>query len=266
MKKLALVFALMMLIPCSAFGMQMLNNSSMDQITGQSGVSIAFDDVQVFLHIDKIAYIDSDGVAASVAPSTAGLGTTAGAVGINNFTLNLLNVNAIVGTGAATATNGYATTAGQHGGNMVLASSGVIPLFYNYATSASSAAYLNGAGTMSYGLQSSVYLNPTTGAPSAAIEPRFLTIDVSGNLPCATAAIQYLTGSATATLGGVVIGIPTMEVYINNMIITPYYTSLVNGNLTPAANDIVAGADYGTIQMQGITFTTLSGWVEIAPH
>ena len=42
MKKLALILALM-IIPCSAFGLEMLNDSSMDSITGQSGVSIAVD-------------------------------------------------------------------------------------------------------------------------------------------------------------------------------------------------------------------------------
>ena len=37
MKKLALILALL-IIPCSAFGLEMLDNNTMDSITGQAGV------------------------------------------------------------------------------------------------------------------------------------------------------------------------------------------------------------------------------------
>ena len=60
MKKLALILALM-LIPCSAFGLEMLNDNSLEDVTGQSGVSIAFDDIQLFLHVGRFAYLDCDG-------------------------------------------------------------------------------------------------------------------------------------------------------------------------------------------------------------
>ena len=49
MKKLALILALM-LIPCSAFGLEMLTNNALDNVTGQAGVAIAADDIQIFLH------------------------------------------------------------------------------------------------------------------------------------------------------------------------------------------------------------------------
>ena len=97
MKKLVLITVFMMLMPCSAFGMQMLSNSSMDKITGQSGVSIAVDDLQIYMHIDTIMYIDKDGVSPQVAPSSANFGSKGGAVGLKDFTINLLNVNQIVG-------------------------------------------------------------------------------------------------------------------------------------------------------------------------
>ena len=274
MKKIALIVAFLMLVPCAAFGMQMLNNSSMDKITGQSGVSIDFDDVQVFMHIDTIAYIDSDGVSALVAPSTnTNFGTEGGAIALNDFTLNLLNVNAVVGEGTANTTNGFASTAAQLGPNMKLASAGLIPLFYDYATGAAvTGSYLNSIGNGSVGLSSTTYIDPVTGTTNGIFVPRFLTIDVTNNLPVATAAIQYLQGTAIGaaqsipagvTMGGVVIGIPTMEVYISSMSLTPYYTGAINGLTTSAYNE---DANFGTIQFKGITMTTLSGWVEIAPH
>jgi hypothetical protein len=60
-KKLALILALM-LVPCTAFGLQMMDETAMDAVTGQSGVHIAFDDVQLFLNIEKLAWIDCDGL------------------------------------------------------------------------------------------------------------------------------------------------------------------------------------------------------------
>lgn len=92
-----LIIVFMMLIPCPAFGMHMLSNSSMDKITGTSGVSIAVNDLQIYMHIDTIMYIDKDGVSPQVAPSSANLGAEGGAIGLKDFTLNLLNVNQIVG-------------------------------------------------------------------------------------------------------------------------------------------------------------------------
>ena len=71
------------------------------------------------------------------------------------------------------------------------------------------------------------------------------------------------------------IGIPTMEIYINELSITPVYDGDINGSSSSAINDDSNGLgtnvgfaqpNFGTIYLQGITFTTLSGWVEIAPH
>jgi len=254
MKKIALIVAFMMLIPCAAFGMQMLNNSSMDKITGQSGVSIAFDDVQIFINIDKIAYIDSDGLPSGnpygYLQSTATPGA-AGAVYLNNFQIDVLNVNAIVSTGGTnTGTNP----------NLASTSAGKIPLFFNYASTAQLGNdYLGSTATSG---QTAGLDNLYGGTFVAAA----LTIDVTDRLPALTEGFDYNwggTASSTLTVGGVAIGIPTMEVYINSMSLTPRYTGDVDGSPSTAANN---NKDYGTIEMDGITFTTLSGWVEIAPH
>jgi len=139
MKKLALMLVALMIIPAAAFGMEMMNDTAMDSITGQSGVSIAFDDVQLFINIDKMAYIDSDGLQSSSVVDCVTCTGAAGAIEIDNFQIDVLNVNAIVasGTGAG-ATAGSGTQTGTNIG-LYSASCGKIPLFYDYASSAPTA-------------------------------------------------------------------------------------------------------------------------------
>lgn len=52
MKKVLLI-ALMLLIPCAAFAMETLTVDEMAEITGQSGVAIALDDVKVFFYTEN---------------------------------------------------------------------------------------------------------------------------------------------------------------------------------------------------------------------
>ncbi|MGB9498835.1 MAG: DUF6160 family protein [Dissulfuribacterales bacterium] len=262
MKKLALILALI-LIPCTAFGLEMLDNTAMDSITGQSGVSIVADDVQMFINIDKIAYIDCDGFS-----STDGYGTCEGAPGaiyVNDFQIDVLNVNAIVSsqTSFAPGNTIQSTTAG---GGMGLYSTtcGQIPLFYDYGTTTSDSCYLgSGASTQTAGLDNYTSIAITALGESGFIA-RALTIDVSDELPILTAGLRNnFAGSGSVTYGGVLIGIGTLEIYINSMTITPRYTGGVSGVASAAANN---NASYGTIVMDGVTVTTLSGWLEIAPH
>jgi len=277
MKKLVLILALMVLIPCSAFGLEMLNDSTMDGITGQAGVNIAMDDIQMFINIEKLAWIDCDGFA-----SWEGKGTcsgSAGAIFLNNFQIDVLNINAITGT----------RTEGTHAGaGLELESTdcGNIPLFYDYSTIATGdGCFITGDKVQTLGLNN--YYDHQGG--NSAFVPHFLTIDVTDDLPASTAGLQYWAnpahvwttaavslgtagdGTATSTVGGVLIGIPTMEIYINAMSFTPMYDGDISGATSTAANDDdvvdVLGnhKTFGTVYMQGITFTTLSGWIEISP-
>jgi hypothetical protein len=273
MKKLALILALIM-IPCSAFGLEMLSDSTMDGITGQAGVNIAVDDIQIFMNIEKLAWIDCDGL-----NSWEGKGTCSGAGGaivLNNFQLDVLNINAIVGT----ATDGTV----NNGLDLISTSCGNIPLFYNYATSAvGDGCFLTSTNLQNLGLNNYTH----HGTTNSAFTPHFLTIDVTDELPASTQGLQYWQGNAwtsaavangtdgaataASTVGGVLIGIPTVEIYINAMSFTPMYDGDVAGNDSLAANDdditdINGNAHtFGTIYMQGITFTTLGGWIEISP-
>jgi hypothetical protein len=273
MKKLALILALM-IIPCSAFGLEMLTDSTMEGITGQAGVSIAMDDVQIFMNIEKLAWIDCDGF-----QSWEGKGTCDGAGGaivLNNFQLDVLNINAIVGIGV------YGTAGG--GLDLHSTTCGNIPLFYDYATLAT------GDGCfLSANLMGTLGLNNYTDndGSNSSFNPHFLTIDVTDELPASTegtrewntntwsslsvAAGTNSTFDAASTVGGVLIGIPTMEIYINAMAFTPLYDGdLSNGASTAANDDNVEDVNgnvktFGTIYMEGVTFTTLGGWIEISP-
>lgn len=274
MKKLALILALM-LVPCTAFGLEMLDDSAMDTITGQAGVSIAMDDIQIFMNIEKLAWIDCDGFNSWEGKGTCG--GAGGAIVLNNFQLDVLNVNAITGT----------TTAGTAGGGLDLRSTtcGNIPLFYDYATSATGdGCYLSETLVGTLGLNN--YYDHQ-GDGNSAFVPHFLTIDVTDELPASTEGYQFWAnnawtsasvaagtagdGDGASTIGGVLIGLPTMEVYINAMSLTPMYDGDLSTGASAAANDDnvvdVNGnvKTYGTVYMEGITFTTLSGWIEISP-
>lgn len=74
-----------MMVPCSAFALEMLTEDVMDQVTGQASVSIAVDDVKIFQHITSLEYTDGDGVFA---------GDTAASVGIANLKM-MVNINAL---------------------------------------------------------------------------------------------------------------------------------------------------------------------------
>jgi len=276
MKKLALILALI-IIPCSAFGLEMLSDSTMDSVTGQAGVNIAMDDIQMFINIEKLAWIDCDGF-----QSWEGKGTCSGAAGavfLNNFQIDVLNINAITGT----ASEGTGA-ANNYGLDLESTDCGNIPLFYDYATSGvSDGCFITGDKVQNLALNN--YYDHQGG--NSAFVPHFLTIDVTDELPASTAGLQYWAthvwttaavslgtagdGDANSTIGGVLIGIPTMEIYINNMVLTPMYDGDISGNASTAANDddildVNGNAKtWGTVYMEGITFTTLSGWIEISP-
>ncbi|MDA3897655.1 MAG: hypothetical protein PF482_16090 [Desulfobacteraceae bacterium] len=250
MKKLALILALM-LIPCTAFGLEMLNDNAMDSITGQSGVSIAMDDVQMFINIEKMAWIDCDGINSSAGACTG----APGAIALNNFQIDVLNINAIV-DGTSDSSSGATVW------DLTSTSCGQIDLFFDYASTAQEGCYLgSGDATQTLGLNN--YIGIGTDGDFLA---RALTIDATDRLPALTEGFQANTGLDYNTVGGVLIGIPTLEIYINAMSLTPVYDGDINGEPSSAVNDDGHGADFGTIYLQGITFTTLSGWIEIAPH
>jgi hypothetical protein len=151
---------------------------------------------------------------------------------------------------------------------------GIIPLFYDYGTTGSTTCYLGSVATSADDLGLNNYRSISITNPGSFVA-RALTIDATDDLPALTEGLRNNTGSATLTFGGVLIGIPTLEIYINNLSMTPVYDGDVNGASSTAVNDDshVLGTtlgftqpNFGTIVLEGVTFTTLSGWLEIAPH
>lgn len=260
MKKLALILAFLV-IPCAAFGLEMLNDSSMDAITGQSGVHIAVDDIQMFINIEKLAYIDCDGYVKSATCSGR-----AAAIYLNQFQIDTLMINAILdeegGTDALTQNDpNEIQTEGQEGVALYSALCGSIPLQYDYGTGRIvSSCYLNSASAFLGAGLDNMYNDQFT--PSA------ITIDVTEALPMLTQALQQRGGTfAASTMGGVLIGLPTVELQIGTMTIQPTFTANVTGAYgTQTSVAYNEGKDFGSIYIQGLTVSLLSGWLEIAPH
>ena len=266
MKKLALILALM-LIPCTAFGLEMLNDDAMDQVTGQSGVAIAFDDVQLFLNVDKFAWIDCDGFSthSNFGGTCAGSGA---AMVIENFQIDCININ-MIGTAGTFASAEYTVNGGNQttGGGLNLTSSpcGQIPLFYDYGTGAVVGCTLDGS-TTGLGLDNYINTNISDRTGLAQFNAKALTIDVSMELPLLSGGLHANDPGSSGMVGGVLIGLPTGEFYLNSMMFTPTVSALISPN-TVAHETLMRneGESYGTFLIEGITFTVLNGWMEIAP-
>jgi hypothetical protein len=89
MKKSALrtlLAAAMIMVPFSAFGLEAMNDQAMNDVTGQAGVSIAVDNVQLYQSIGKLSYTDTDGI------PTAGI--NGGTLAIHNL-VQMTKINAI---------------------------------------------------------------------------------------------------------------------------------------------------------------------------
>lgn len=271
MKKIALLLALLM-IPCSAFGLEMLNDNALDEVTGQSGVGIAFDDIQLFLHVDKFAYIDCDGYSTNSGYGGTCAGSGA-AIVIENFQMDTININ-MIGTAGSLATfedtqdtvnavqgvRGNQTTGVAGSLHLNSTSCGLIPLFYDYGTGASIGCQLEGV-TTTLGLNNYTETNPQDSR--ATWHPQGITIDITNELPLMTAGLHAYDPGTTYTVAGVLIGLPTAEFYIHSMQFTPR----VDDDITTVTRDCAKNDDesFGTFYIEGITFSTFGGWMEIAP-
>ena len=253
MKKLALILAVLMVLPTAAFGMQMMNNSSLDSITGQSGVSIVFDDVEMFINIDKMGYVDTDGFNTQTFIGTNALtqSTNGGALYITDFQLDTLKINAIV-TGSTTSGGTW---------DLKSATSGNIDLQYDYASTATIQKVGSYYSGNLKGLENYTSWNPFAASGGSKYAAKALTIDVTADLPVTSEAFQANTGNTAVHIGGVLIGLPTVEISVSDLVFTPTFTDIAGGSYCFNSND-----SYGTIVIQGITAAVLNGWVEISPY
>lgn len=279
MKKLALILAFM-IIPCTAFGLEMLTDSSMDSITGQDGVSIMADDIQLFLNVDLFAYADTDGYDLHNGCSATGCNSGA-MVAFQNFQMDVININAIIGSDNDGAGGRVYNTNFVMDTNPALVSTSCgIPLFYDYADTAPWSTCISTCLTARLGLtvgtkgldnytESMFYINGSAVTGNVFV-PQALSIDLTDELPVFSQGFAYLMSSPYKMMG-VIITLPTMEIYIQDMHfdISMYDlncdTWVFNGG--NGYTDIDSNNnDFGQFLVQGVTFTVLGGWVEIGPH
>jgi hypothetical protein len=256
MKKLALFLALM-LIPCSAFGLEMLTDNAMDEVTGQAGVSIGFDDIEIFMNVDRFSYIDCDGLSTGVWGTSCGSTTDDGAaINVNGFQMDTIKLNAIVYS--TVVTKGSFTYTDLHSLRC-----GDIALQYDYTDSSQ-------AGCRTSGYTATAGMDNFTGHPG--FKPQAISIDVTDSCPALSEGKQFLIGGS-ASLGGsiriagIVITLPTFEAYIDQIQIESItITDDVVPNNNGFNNALNDGKSLGAFEIEGVTFTLLSGWIEIAPH
>ncbi len=67
MKKVIAIVAVLMLVPFTAFGLEMMHDSALEDVTGQAGVSISIDNVQLDFAMDYMSWGDGDGIDGSAA-------------------------------------------------------------------------------------------------------------------------------------------------------------------------------------------------------
>ncbi len=260
MKKLVLFLAILLVVPATAFGIQYdtMNNTRMDEVTGQAGVQIALDDIQIFMNIDRIAWLDCDGF---VCCDDTNVGGDGGALGISNFQLDVLQVNAVD------------TAVAKSGGVWDLTNANPcsqIGLVYNYGDTTSTGtcqlAITANTGTQTLGLNN--YTSTGDSLGSDRFIPSPLIIDATSQLPILTQmrGSSLNTSGEAANTGGVLICLPTIEIDIPVLALTPAFYN-IDGEATAynALDDAHPNCNFGTVVLDGITMTVLSGWIEIAP-
>ena len=221
MKKMLAVAAILMLVPFTAFGMQMMADTALEDVTGQAGVSIDVDNVQLDFAMDYLAWGDAD------ATNDAGddLKSWVGIAGLEmtNIVIDRLGV----------------------GSSAITPIAGALDLtVYGGATAASGPQIVTGTTER--------YFDATS-------DFSYLTIDV-GLCPVPT-AVSAATGASYTSHTAVVIGIPTLSIYVGE--IADMDIALGTGALdaAPSLTEIM-----GTLAVGGMQVDLKAGTVFIMAH
>lgn len=230
MKKVIALFAVMMLIPMTAFGMQSMDQQEMSEVTGQSGVAITIDDVVLHESASETWYqnsFDTDGNATNGYEAT-------GAVGMVEEGAKTTYVNAITGAGATadgldlTGTAGTYELQGDYAGN----------LGDTFVTA----------------------VNNGNWSPS----PLTIQVGQFGVLGSGGDSAFVAANSALSDATGVVVGLPTVEIHEEGGMAT----KLLVSNSPNPLNDERADSgvsSFGTLYTGESTMAILDGRIEIAP-
>jgi len=90
MKKIFTVFAIITVLPISAYAMKPMADDDMSNVTAMAGVSF-YVDITMNISIDTIAWGDSDGLAPGPY-NPWGINTAGGHVGVTNFRVTNLSI------------------------------------------------------------------------------------------------------------------------------------------------------------------------------
>jgi hypothetical protein len=177
MKKILAIVAVMMLVPFTAFGMEMMADTALEDVTGQAGVSITIDNVQMDFAMDYLSWGDGDGLG----------GSTEGYVNLTQIQMTGIVIDKLI-VGSSQVGTVAGTTYADHDGD----------------ASTPDVAVLTNTQIMEAGTFRTFDFNPYDGESDLA----YLTIDV-GDL---TVAYDSLGNALTDT--AVRIGIPTLAIHV----------------------------------------------------
>lgn len=241
MKKVLALALGMMLIPFTAFGMQTISEQEMDNVTGQSGVAIAIDDVKIYTH---------DGASEMWYATSGAVGTDTydaydAAVGMvwDTDSYQMMHVNAIMYEGDAS--NAFTVDDLYSPGRDL---QGTYVADFNYSNMDT-----NASGVENHLVSSA------------------LTIRVDNEVPIISEAKGNMGRSGAA---GVVIGLPTVEIFIeegSSDVFEIQIATGADGDPLAGANPLNGGAgeyySFGTIYSTdgNSTMAILDGSVEIVP-
>ena len=232
------------LAPMSASALEALNDSAMNDVTGQAGVSIALDDIVIYqTGVADTTYIDTDGLMSHA--------LTGAASQVGNITQAGIMIDYVDNYQKLTIIDGIIDDT-FHGG------------MYSAATLTG---LFTGAPSVGMATGSSIVKDPLTGNTDnddyrTGASP--LTIDV-GTCQSLTAGLNFnggVTAAPNADVAGVIIGLPTIEIQ------TYYTTDIKDVKLAEVTGSAVNGTkEFIRIKKSGnSTMAILGGRIEIAPH
>lgn len=281
-KKL-IIGAALCCLPFSAMALEALDDSALGGVTGQAGVSIAVDDVVIFTHIEGVTYIDTDGYGYNSIGNKEAAGIRIEHVGDGK----LMTIRAILTDGTQNGRHGDYSVSNMNTmfgtGNTVGILSAADSQAAVYNGLALTAAAAGGTYTPTGDAGDNITPNPTAGIMTAfgatgtflnGISP--LTIDV-GTAEAISKGLQHNINNSTAKVGGVIIGLPTVEIktYGDTKAIklaTAEQTALNGTNGATFSNNadlLHTGSvknEFITIKTDTKTMAILGGRLEITPH
>ena len=230
MKKIIAIAAIFMLVPFTALALQPMNDSALQDVTAQSGVSIDIDNIQLDFTMNYLAWGDDDGI--------DGTATTTSWVGIAGLTMTNIVIDRLgIGDAQIDPIAGAAGSAAN-----TLASELVTSVSGGTETASEMVVYGSSGSDLSY-----------------------LTIDVGTNYYSEDMSTILVALGGTAASNGLVatthtcvaIGIPTISIYVGEI----SDMDIALGSAADALTEVM-----GTLAVGGMQVDLKGGSVYIMAH